>query len=184
MKKYLGIGLGTLALVAALTGCAGTSGTTTTAAATADVATQAPGTTAAAASPSSAASSGATANPAVTSLKTASSSAGQIVVDGKGMSLYFFTKDVKDSGSSACAGACTATWPAVTTESAAPSVDGVTGTLGSITTAAGTKQLTINGLPVYYFAKDKAPGDVLGQGVNNVWYLVNPAGEMIKPAGY
>jgi hypothetical protein len=37
-------------------------------------------------------------------------------------------------------------------------------------------------MPLYYYAQDKAPGDVAGQGVNNVWYLVSPGGEMIKGA--
>lgn len=175
MKKQLGIGLSALALAAALTACGGSAGTTTTSSAPSS------------STPSSAApTSAALASPAAAELKTGASTAGKIVVDGKGMSVYFFTKDVKDSGTSACAGACVAMWPAVTTTSAAPSVEGVTGTIGTITTADGKKQLTINGLPVYYFANDKAPGDILGQGVNNVWYLVSPAGEMLKgaPMGY
>ncbi len=96
------------------------------------------------------------------------------------MSLYFFTKDVKDSGKSACTGACLALWPVLTTTSATPAVDGVTGTVGTIATPDGKKQVTLNGMPLYYYSKDKAPGDVLGQGVGNVWYLVSPSGEMVK----
>ncbi|UVJ39133.1 hypothetical protein [Arthrobacter sp. CJ23] len=173
MKKQLGLGLSVLALAAAITACGGTTGTTPTSSAPASSApSSAAPTSAAPSSPAAAAA----------ELKTAASSAGQIVVDGKGMSVYFFTKDVKDSGTSACAGACVAMWPAVTTASATPSVDGVTGTIGTITTADGKKQLTINGLPVYYFANDKAPGDILGQGFSGVWYLVSPTGEMIKGA--
>ena len=115
-------------------------------------------------------------------MKVASSSAGPIVVDGKGMSLYFFTKDVKDSGKSACVDACLDAWPVFTTTADAPKVDGVTGTVGTIATPDGKKQVTLNGMPLYYYAQDKAPGDVTGQGVNNVWYLVSPGGEMIKGA--
>jgi len=119
-------------------------------------------------------------------MKVASSSAGQIVVDSKGMSLYFFTKDVKDSGTSACTGACLTAWPVFTTTSDKPAVEGVTGTVGTIATPDGKKQVTLNGMPLYYYAKDKAPGDVTGQGVQSVWYLVSPSGEMIKgaAAGY
>ena len=98
-------------------------------------------------------------------MKVASSSAGQIVVDSKGMSLYFFTKDVKDSGTSACTGACLTAWPVFTTTSDEPTVEGVTGTVGTIATPDGKKQVTLNGMPLYYYAKDKAPGDVTGQGV-------------------
>jgi predicted lipoprotein with Yx(FWY)xxD motif len=104
------------------------------------------------------------------------------VVDAKGMSVYFFTKDVKDSGTSACTGACTAAWPPVLTDSGTPAVEGMTGTAGTISTPEGKKQVTVNGLPVYYYVKDKAPGDITGQGVNDAWYLVSPAGDMVKMA--
>jgi predicted lipoprotein with Yx(FWY)xxD motif len=40
--------------------------------------------------------------------------------------------------------------------------------------------VTVNGMPVYLWEKDKAPGDITGQGVGNVWYLVAPDGTMMK----
>ncbi|EMQ99519.1 COG4315 family predicted lipoprotein [Paeniglutamicibacter gangotriensis] len=61
-----------------------------------------------------------------------------------------------------------------------PVREGVTGEAGTIDSPDGTKQLTLNGMPLYYFAQDAKPGDVTGQGVNDVWYVVTPAGEMIK----
>ncbi|MFK0002266.1 hypothetical protein [Paenarthrobacter sp. NPDC090522] len=168
MKKQFSMGIGALALVAALAGCGGSPGTSTSS------------TSASSAAASSAAAS--SSPTAAAEMKVASSSAGQIVVDSKGMSLYFFTKDVKDSGTSACTGACLAAWPVFTTTADAPTVDGVTGTVGTIATPDGKKQVTLNGMPLYYYAKDKAPGDVTGQGVSNVWYLVSPSGEMVKEA--
>lgn len=169
MKQYLGTGLAALAVVAALSGCGGSPGTTTTTTAAATT----PAATSAAPTPTTA---------AAVDVKTASSTAGEIVVDAKGMSLYYFTKDVKDSGTSACTGGCLTAWPPLLTTAATPVADGVTGTLGTITTPAGAKQVTLNGLPLYYFAQDKNPGDILGQGVNGVWYLASPAGEMIRKA--
>ena len=177
MKKHLGIGLAALALAAALSGCGGSPGTTTAASPAATSASPAAGMSA------SAAPSTASPGKAAVDLKTASSSAGNIVVDAAGMSVYYFTKDVKDSGTSACTAACLAAWPPVLTTAATPAAEGVTGTLGTITTPAGAKQVTLNGLPLYYFAKDKNPGDILGQGVSGVWYLASPAGEMIRTAG-
>ena len=107
------------------------------------------------------------------------------MVDGKGMSVYYYTKDVKDSGTSACTGGCLDAWPPVLAAADAPTVDGVTGTVGTIATPDGKKQLTVNGMPVYYYAKDLAAGDITGQGVGGVWYLVAPSGEMITAAaGY
>ncbi|MDR6416486.1 hypothetical protein [Pseudarthrobacter sulfonivorans] len=173
MKKHLGTGFAALALMAALAGCGGSPGTTTTTPAPAPAATSPAATSAA---PSATASASA-------DLMTASSTAGTIVVDAKGMSLYYFTKDVKDSGTSACTGGCLVAWPPALTTAATPSAEGVTGTLGTITTPEGAKQLTLNGMPLYYYEKDKKPGDVTGQGVGGVWYLSDPAGEMIKTAG-
>jgi len=162
MKQHLGTGLAALALLAALAGCGGSPGTTTTTAAAPP-----------AASPTAA---------AAVDLKTASSRAGTIVVDAKGMSVYFFTKDVKDSGTSACTGACLSMWPPVLSTAATPSAEGISGSLGTIATSDGAKQVTLNGLPLYYYEQDKNPGDILGQGVSDVWYLANPAGDMIKTA--
>ena len=174
MKKHLGTSLAAMALMAALAGCGGSPGTTTT--------TSAPGasaTTPAATSPATSAAP--TASTAV-DLMTATTSAGKIMVDAKGMSLYFYTKDTKDSGTSACTGGCLTAWPPALTTAAKPSAEGVTGVLGTITTPDGAKQLTLNGLPLYYYAKDKKAGDVTGQGVGDAWYLSDPAGGMIKTA--
>ena len=41
--------------------------------------------------------------------------AGTVLVDGDdGLTVYIFTKDVKDSGKSVCTGDCLVTWPALT----------------------------------------------------------------------
>ncbi|KUM40803.1 hypothetical protein [Arthrobacter sp. EpRS71] len=172
MKKPLSFGLGALILTAALAGCGGSPGTATTSAP--------PPAAASSAAPASSASATSTTAASGADMMVASSSAGQIVVDGEGMSLYFFTKDVKDSGTSACTAACLDAWPIFTTTSDAPIVDGVTGSVGTIASPDGKKHVTLNGMPLYYYAKDKAPGDVTGQGVGGVWYLVSPTGEMIK----
>jgi predicted lipoprotein with Yx(FWY)xxD motif len=182
MKKQLGTGLTILALTAALAGCAGGGGTTPAAsspAVTAGSPNASATAPAASVSPPAATS---TATAAGVDLKIASSSLGDIVVDGKGMSVYYYTKDVKDSGTSTCTGGCLTAWPPLLTTSDEPKVEGVTGTVGTIPTPEGAKQVTLNGLPLYYFAKDTKAGDILGQGVNDVWYLADPAGEMIKTA--
>ena len=41
-------------------------------------------------------------------------------------------------------------------------------------------QATYNGWPLYYWKDDKAPGDVLGQNVNEVWFVINAAGDAVK----
>jgi len=99
------------------------------------------------------------------------------------MTVYYFDKDTANSGTSTCSGECLAAWPAVVATSDSPKVDGVTGTVGTITRDDGTKQVTLNGLPLYLFVKDKAPGDVTGQAVQGVWWVVAPDGTKITAAG-
>ncbi|MDJ0358085.1 hypothetical protein [Paenarthrobacter sp. PH39-S1] len=117
-------------------------------------------------------------------LKTAKTPLGDIVVNGKGMSVYVFDKDIKDSGKSACNTACLAIWSPVTADSGTPAGEGVSAKVGVITTDAGTKQVTLDGMPLYVFSKDAVPGDVKGQGVLKIWWAIRPAGEKIStPAG-
>ena len=178
MKLNVGAGLAILALSAALTACGGSTGTAP--ATTSPAVTEGSPPVSATAPAASVTPPSALPESAAVDLMTATSSAGEIVVASNGMSVYFFTKDVKDSGTSACTDACLAAWPPVTTAAETPQVEGVTGTVGTITTPDGAKQVTLNGLPLYYFAKDTKAGDILGQGVNGVWYLADPSGEMIR----
>lgn len=180
MKKHLSIGLSAFAFAALLSGCAGTSGTGTST--TPAAATSQAGSAAAASAPAPAPTSAPAPAAATTDLKTADSSAGRIVVDGKGMSVYVYAKDVKDSGRSACTGGCLQSWPPVLAAADAPTADGVAGTVGTIAAPDGRKQLTVNGMPVYTYAKDVAAGDILGQGVGSVWHLVAPSGDVVVAA--
>jgi predicted lipoprotein with Yx(FWY)xxD motif len=102
-------------------------------------------------------------------------SLGKVLVAGEnGMTVYIFTKDVKDSGTSACGAGCIDKWPALSVAAGAtPSGgDGVSGKLATITRDDGTLQVTYNGLPLYFFANDKAPGDA--NGVYENWEAVTP----------
>ncbi|HXF01862.1 MAG TPA: hypothetical protein VN601_02640 [Arthrobacter sp.] len=112
-------------------------------------------------------------------LATAQTSLGKIVVDGKGMTVYVFTKDVANSGKSACTGDCLSAWPPVLAETT-PKLNGVTAKVGLIATPDGKHQVTLNGMPIHYWAQDKAAGDTGGQNVNDVWYVVAPNGDIIK----
>lgn len=106
----------------------------------------------------------------------AATTLGKVVVDGRGMTAYYFDADVKGSGKSTCTGACAAAWPAIEAATAKPKVSGITGTVGTIKGVDGGRQITIDGRPVYTFVGDKKPGDVTGQGDKGVWYVVNPDG--------
>ena len=51
--------------------------------------------------------------------------------------------------------------------------------VGTITRDDGTVQGTYNGWPLYYFSGDSAPGDVNGQGLNDVWWVIDASGTAI-----
>jgi len=126
--------------------------------------------------PSSAASAPASAAAGATLEATSVGDLGTVLVDGKTkLTVYIFTKDVKDSGKSNCTGGCLETWPALTVEAGGTPTPGpgVTGTLGTITREDnGALQVTYNGLPLYFFKNDKAPGDATG--VYENWEAVKP----------
>ena len=111
-------------------------------------------------------------------LAVAETSLGEVVVDGEGMTLYMFTNDTQDSGESVCEGDCLVAWPPLEGEpTAGEGVD--ESLLGTIERSDGSMQASYNGWPLYYWAQDTAPGDVTGQGVGDVWYVLDPAGEPI-----
>ena len=158
------------ALVAA---CAG-GGAPTTAPATTTPATAAPAT----AAPATAA----PATQAAAGLQLALGSNGSLgsYVTGKdGMALYLFTKDTATT--SACTGECATNWPPLTVAAASDVAAGagVSGAIGTITRADGTLQVTLAGHPLYYFANDAAAGDVNGQAIGGVWYLVAADGSAL-----
>jgi predicted lipoprotein with Yx(FWY)xxD motif len=95
---------------------------------------------------------------------------GNYLVDRKGMTLYYFTKD--NAGKSNVTGAILQNWPAFNAASVViPSVLNAAD-FSMITRDDGSKQVAYKGWPLYYFIKDKASGDTMGQGVNDVWYIV------------
>ncbi|BCX05436.1 MAG: hypothetical protein KatS3mg053_3374 [Candidatus Roseilinea sp.] len=101
---------------------------------------------------------------------------GNVLVGPNGRTLYMFTKDTKP-GESACYNECAVNWPPLITEGAPIAGPGVNvALLGVITRTDGKLQVTYNGMPLYYWSQDKRPGDVRGQHVNGVWFVVNPDG--------
>ena len=104
---------------------------------------------------------------------------GKFLADSNGMTLYIFTKDTKDTSN--CYGKCEAAWPPLL-EAGAPSLgDGLDMSLiGSTVRKDGSMQVTYNGMPLYYYAPDQKPGDITGQGVGKVWYVIGADGKVIQ----
>ena len=101
-----------------------------------------------------------------------------LVASSNKMTVYTFDKDVKDSGVSACTGQCLVNWPALTmTAGDVPTGGaGVGGKLATIVrTDNGATQVTYDGLPLYFFINDKAPGDA--NGIYTNWRAIVLAAE-------
>lgn len=97
---------------------------------------------------------------------------GEYLADSQGRTLYYFKKD--EAGKSNCSGDCLANWPAFTKEDFAVPEGFDKKDFDTITRDDnGEKQVTYKGFPLYYFAKDQQEGDVNGQGVKDVWFVVN-----------
>jgi len=108
------------------------------------------------------------------SVMISTSALGDIVTDGDGNSLYLFLVDTNGEPST-CYDGCAASWPPLL-EPVTPGSGIDASLLGIADRTDGTVQVTYNGWPLYYFSADSAPGDTNGQGVGDVWYLLDPAG--------
>lgn len=104
---------------------------------------------------------------------------GYYLTDGDGRTLYYFAKDIPNSGKSACYGACADKWPPFYTDKLILPPKLNANDFSVITREDGKKQLTYKGWPLYYFFKDAKPGDTNGEGVKHVWYVMRDYDVMI-----
>ncbi|HUY62796.1 MAG TPA: DUF333 domain-containing protein [Candidatus Paceibacterota bacterium] len=105
----------------------------------------------------------------------ATTSVGSYLTAFNGMTLYTFANDT--TGVSNCSGICAAIWPPYLVTNRSPLTDvqpGVSGKVSVITRTDGTMQVTYNGMPLYFYKSDTAPGDTSGQGVKGVWSVAKP----------
>jgi predicted lipoprotein with Yx(FWY)xxD motif len=104
-----------------------------------------------------------------TPAKVADTSKGKTLVDADGMTLYVFDRD-KTQGESACNGKCADNWPPFAASADAKT----TGDWTVILRGDGSKQWAYKGKPLYKWMDDHKPGDVDGDGRNNVWHIASP----------
>ena len=96
---------------------------------------------------------------------------GSYLVDGQGRTLYYSTKDAP--GISNCKGQCHVNWPTFYTAKIEVPLGLIASDFSSITRDDGTQQTTFRGWPLYYFSKDIVAGDVKGQKINDVWFVIS-----------
>ncbi|MEU0673533.1 SCO0930 family lipoprotein [Streptomyces sp. NPDC006172] len=111
---------------------------------------------------------------------SANAELGKVLIDGNGMTLYRFDADLAEPPKSNCDGDCAKKWPPVSADDASAG-DGIDKSLlGEVTRSDGSKQLTVDGWPVYRYAKDANAGDTNGQGVGGKWFALAPDGKKAK----
>jgi predicted lipoprotein with Yx(FWY)xxD motif len=118
-------------------------------------------------------------------VKTHHGSLGTFLVGTNGRTLYLFEKD--KTKKSTCSGSCATAWPPLLTTGHPKAAGSAKASLlGTTKRSDGTTQVTYKGHPVYYFVKDKKPGDAKGEGINAFgaeWYVMSPSGTKIEPKG-
>jgi predicted lipoprotein with Yx(FWY)xxD motif len=107
-------------------------------------------------------------------IKTASATingkATTILTNAQGMTLYYRTSD---TATSVCSGGCAQAWlPVLFSGSGNPgSSASLSGSL-TVSTNANGQQVEYNGHPLYTYTGDTAPGQMNGEGVGGVWFVV------------
>ena len=93
-----------------------------------------------------------------------------VLTGPNGMTLYTFDKDAAGSGKSVCNATCATNWPPLYADDNAQA----SGDYSVVTRDDGKKQWALKGKPLYYWVKDKQPGDKTGEGVGKVWWVAKP----------
>jgi predicted lipoprotein with Yx(FWY)xxD motif len=137
------------------------------------------------AAPSTSAAAAAAPGASSVAISTTKGSVGTYLTGASGRAIYLWMADTGPKSN--CTGQCAKFWPPVLAK-ATPTVSGgaTASDLGTTTRADGTKQVTYNGHPLYYFLEDPKAGTDKGQGSTNFgakWWLVAPSGTAITAKG-
>jgi predicted lipoprotein with Yx(FWY)xxD motif len=112
------------------------------------------------------------------------SGVGAVLQTPTGFTLYRL--ETEGTGAPACTGDCAVTWPPLLAASGkvpAASPD-VAAHLGTVERPDGSMQVTFNGMPLYTYAGDSAPGQANGQGIGGVWFAVTATAQSSSGSGY
>jgi predicted lipoprotein with Yx(FWY)xxD motif len=166
-RLSLALPLGLLAVVLAIAGCGGSSGSSATAASSGGSTTASTG--------------GGNATVDVAN----NPQLGNILVDSKGLTLYTFQNDT--GSMSTCTGSCAQFWPPLTASGQPSAGSGVSsGMLGTTKRSDGSTQVTFAGHPLYTYSQDSSPGQTTGNGINSsggIWNAVQPSGAKAPSSG-
>lgn len=101
-------------------------------------------------------------------VKTVKTDKGEVLAGENGMTLYTYKDDSK--GMSTCYDQCAVNWPPLKAEGNAMAE----GAFSVVDRKDGTKQWAKDGMPLYFFIKDKKEGDATGDGIKGEWDAARP----------
>jgi predicted lipoprotein with Yx(FWY)xxD motif len=116
-------------------------------------------------------------------IKAGTTKLGQVAVDAAGFTLYMSVLDSRNPSKSVCKSkACLTAWkPVYVKKAGIVAGAGVSqARIGKLIRPDKDIQATLNGWPLYRFAKDQKPGDVLGEGLKGTWHVLSPAGTRLN----
>jgi predicted lipoprotein with Yx(FWY)xxD motif len=116
-------------------------------------------------------------------LKLRKTSAGTILVDRRGFTLYAFTKDRRNHDACASIPHCLKVWPALSGAGKPIAGPGVKRSLIGTIMVKGQRQVTYAGHPLYGYIADTAPGQTFYINIlqfGGRWPALNAAGHEVK----
>ena len=122
----------------------------------------------------------------VTAIGSRKTQDGTLIIGAGDRTVYFFRPDKRSTTGhakqSTCYNGCAAVWPPVlATRIPATSGKAEASLLGLTTRKDGTRQVTYNGLPLYYYVPDTKAGQVTGNQLKDqfgFWAGLQPSGKM------
>ena len=113
---------------------------------------------------------------------TRASPYGRILTDGRGRTLYVFTRET--TGHSRCYGACAKSWPPLLARPKPHASGGARARLiGTTRRRDGSVQATYAGHPLYRYVRDRKAGQILCQNVvefGGTWLVADAQGRPVR----
>ena len=109
---------------------------------------------------------------------------GSYLVDASGRALYILEGQRSGAGMHRCMGDCLRVWPALHSSGVPLAGSGLDPRRLSSMPMHGAAHVTYAGWPLYYYYRDRGPGNTTGQHVTDrwgTWHLLSPSGEPIRP---
>jgi predicted lipoprotein with Yx(FWY)xxD motif len=106
-----------------------------------------------------------------------------IIVNKGGRTLYHLTSE--KGNKFVCTGQCATIWPPLTLPKGTKPVAGpgiTKSKLSTIKRPDGRIQVTYAGMTLYRYSADSKAGQANGEGIQNIWYAISPAGTLVKKA--